>query len=126
MQGGSFLGLATHRPTAGWRDAIYYRYWMNRAHFHVPAHLGVRTRRFKLIHFYDSNLGPDGRTQVRGARPGVREPFWEFFDLQEDPLETRNAYSDPAYRSRIAELKRVLEDLRATYGDDRDGLVIGD
>lgn len=125
MQGRSFLGLATERRSEGWRDAIYYRYWMNRAHFNVPAHLGVRTRRFKLIHFYDSDLGPDGRTQVRGARPGVREPFWEFYDLQEDPLELRNAYSDPAYRSRIAGLKRTLGALRAQYGDVQDGLVIG-
>ena len=126
MQGRSFLAIAKGRLPADWRDAVYYRYWMSRAHFNIPAHLGLRTKRYKLIFFYDNHLGPDGTKPVRGARPNVRDPFWEFYDLQEDPLEVNNAYSDPAYRDRIAALKRRIVELRNQYGDNADGLAIGD
>ncbi len=126
MQGCSFLGIAGGRPPAESREALYYRYWMNRAHFNVPAHLGVRTKWEKLIYFYDSDLGPDGTGRVNGARPGLREPFWEYYDLRDDPLEEQNLYGDPPSRARIAELKALLEQLRQQYGDDRDGLSLSD
>ena len=126
MQGRSLLGIAKGRPAAQWREAVYYRYWMNRAHFNIPAHLGVRTKRHKLIYFYDNNIGPDGMTPVKGARSGVREPFWEFYDLQEDPREERNLYEDPARKARISELREVLNLMRRQYGDDRDGLQFVD
>ena len=126
MQGKSFLDLAKGNPPADWRDAVYYRYWMNRAHFNVPGHLGVRTKRHKLIYFYDSDVGPDGKTLVNGARPNVRDPFWEFYDLEEDPDEMRNVYADPVYQSQIRSLKERLRELRSQYGDDRDGLAFAD
>jgi arylsulfatase A-like enzyme len=126
IQGRSALAVAEGRTPDDWRDAIYYRYWMNRAHFNVPAHLGVRTSRYKLVYFYDSDRGPDGSTLVRGARPNVREPFWELYDLERDPLEVENRIDDPAYRSRVADLKRRLQELRQLYEDDQDGLRIAD
>ena len=122
MQGRSFLGIAKGSIPADWREAVYYRYWMNRAHFNIPSHLGVRTKRHKLIYFYDNDTGPDGRSLVRGARPNVRDPFWEFYDLQADPLEVSNIYEDPSQQGRIKELKQTLHNLRDHYGDDRDGL----
>ncbi len=122
MQGRSFLGIAKGLAPKSRREALYYRYWMNRAHFNVPAHLGVRTKRDKLIYFYDNNVGPDGVTPVRGARPSVREPFWEYFDVEEDPLERHNLYMDPARQSRIAEMKDLLHRMRRMYSDDEDGL----
>ena len=121
-QGRSFLGIAKGTVPADWRDAVYYRYWMNRGHFNIPGHLGVRTKRYKLIYFYDNDIGPDGRTRVNGARPNVRDPFWEFYDLWEDPLELENAYDDPAYRDRVLALKKRILELRDQYGDNRDGL----
>lgn len=124
MQGRSFLDIARGDVPADWRDAVYYRYWMNRAHFNIPSHLGIRTQRYKLIYFYDSDAGPDGRTLVKGARPNVRDPFWEFYDLREDPLEVRNAYEDAAHQQRIRGLKKRLAELRGLYGDDRDGVRI--
>ena len=124
VQGRSALAVAEGRTPDDWRDAIYYRYWMNRAHFNVPAHLGVRTKKDKLVYFYDNPLGADGSTPVAGARPNVREPFWEFYDLDRDPLEVENRIDDPEYRRRIAELKLRLQELRELYGDDQDGLRI--
>ncbi len=126
MQGRSFLDIARGEAPADWRDAVYYRYWMSRGHFNIPGHLGVRTKRDKLIYFYDSDIGPDGRTLVNGARPNVRDPFWEFYDLEEDPLELNNAYDEPAYRDRISSLKKRIMELRDHYGDNRDGLEFAD
>jgi len=124
MQGRSFLSIAKGNAPADWRDAIYYRYWMNRAHFNVPAHFGVRTERYKLAYFYDKSTGPDGRTSVRGARPNVRDPFWEFYDLQQDPLELQNLIDDERYNDRIQALARRLIELRSQYGDDQDELDV--
>lgn len=122
MQGRSLLGIAKGSNAPDWREAVYYRYWMNRAHFNIPAHLGIRTKRYKLIYFYDNDVGPDGTTLVKGARPNVRDPFWEFYDLESDPLEVSNIYDDPAQQGRIKELKQAIHDLRNRYGDNRDGL----
>ena len=44
-------------------------------------------------------------------------PEWEFFDLQKDPREMRNGYSDPAYAKTIADLKARLAKLQAYYKD---------
>ena len=126
MQGRSFLPLARGESPSDWRDAVYYRYWMSRGHFNIPGHVGVRTERYKLIYFYDSPVGPDGKTLVNGARPNVRDPFWEFYDLEEDPLEVRNLYGDQAHAHRIDRLKGRLRALRRQYGDDRDGLAFAD
>lgn len=125
MQGKSFMPVAKGEVPGGWRDAIYYRYWMNRGHFNIPGHLGLRTKRYKLIYFYDSDRGPDGRTLVNGARPNVRDPFWEFYDLAEDPHEVNNLYGDSRYSDRIQRLKLRLGELRKQYGDDQDGLDLG-
>lgn len=125
MQGKSFMPVAKGEVPGGWRDAIYYRYWMNRGHFNIPGHLGLRTKRYKLIYFYDSDRGPDGRTLVNGARPNVRDPFWEFYDLAEDPHEVNNLYGDSQYSDRIRRLKLRLGALRKQYGDNRDGLDLG-
>ena len=125
MQGKSFMPVAKGEVPGGWRDAIYYRYWMNRGHFNIPGHLGLRTKRYKLIYFYDSDRGPDGRTLVSGARPNVRDPFWEFYDLAEDPEEVNNLYGDSRYSDRVRRLKLRLGELRKQYGDDQDGLDLG-
>ncbi len=126
MQGRSFLSIARGETPSDWREAVYYRYWMNRGHFNIPGHLGVRTKRYKLIYFYDSPTGPDGKTLVKGARPNVRDPFWEFYDLQEDPLEVRNLYGEPSHEERIGALRKRITELRQQYGDDRDGLDLSD
>ena len=126
MQGRSFMPIAEGASPSDWRDAIYYRYWMNSGHFNIPGHLGLRTKRYKLIYFYDSDRGPDGRTLVNGARPNVRDPFWEFYDLAEDPNEVNDLYGDSKYADRIRRLKLRLGKLREQYGDDQDGLDLGD
>ena len=44
-------------------------------------------------------------------------PEWEFFDLEKDPREMRNAYSEPGYQKIIANLKVRLAALQSKYKD---------
>ena len=61
--------------------------------------------RFKLIRFYQTDE-------------------WEFYDLQEDPEELTNQYSNPKYLNTIDQLKAELEELRLHYRDDTDTRVM--
>ncbi len=95
MQGESLIPLMQN-PDAEWRDAIYYHYYEEGEH-NVARHEGVRTDRYKLIHFYD-----------------VGE--WEFYDLEQDPHEMQSRYDDySAYAEEVQRLKGILERLREQY-----------
>ena len=96
MQGRSLLPLVSNRTTS-WRDAIYYHYYEYPGPHSVKRHYGIRTDRFKLIHFYND----------------IDE--WEFYDLAEDPNEMNNRYSHDNYRPLIDSLKKELADLEAHY-----------
>jgi len=85
-----------------WREAIYYHYYEYPSVHMVPRHYGIRTQRYKLMHFYQ--FGDE----------------WEFYDLERDPDELTNAYGDPAYAEIIAETKKQLKDLQEYYEDDSD------
>jgi len=109
IQGRSFRDNLQGRTPADWRRAVYYRYWQ---HLDVrPAHFGIRTDRYKLAFFYGQPLG------LPGTMTTPTTPAWEFYDLQEDPHELRNAIDDPAYRPVIDSLKVELQQLRAQVGD---------
>jgi hypothetical protein len=103
--------LAGERP-AGWRTSMYYRYWMHRDDAHlVPAHYGVRTKRHKLICFYNDPLDQPG---ARGPSDPVE---WELYDLVADPFEVRNVIDDPAYQAVAGELRAELARLQHELGD---------
>src|SRR5699024_8274092 len=51
MQGRSFAPLLDEGGSSDWRQSIYYHYYDHGIHG-VPRHDGVRTERYKLIHFY--------------------------------------------------------------------------
>ena len=51
VQGESFRKLVKGE-TKEWRDAIYYTYYEYPGEHNVARHNGVRTERYKLIHFY--------------------------------------------------------------------------
>ena len=95
VQGKSFLPLLMGREVNDWRQSIYYHYYDHGLHG-VPRHDGVRTDRYKLIHFYtDDN--------------------WEFYDLQNDPNEVNNLYGSEDHSKKIKQLKAVLDRLRNEY-----------
>ncbi|ULT25515.1 DUF4976 domain-containing protein [Sphingobacterium sp. E70] len=109
IQGESFRkNLAGDTPN-NWRKSMYYRYWQ---HAPIrPAHLGVRDERYKLIYFYGQPL------EMTGSDKKTTAPAWEFYDLQNDPMETHNAINDKQYTKEISRLKKKLIKLKAEAGD---------
>ncbi len=124
MQGRSFRPQLQGSTPPDWREAMYYRYWMNREHHNVAAHYGLRTLKHKLIYYYYDGCGQPGTTgQVfAGTGPVVPldfAPEWELFDLEKDPREWNNVAGDPAYAGVFRELKDELHRLQAEVGDVR-------
>ncbi len=125
MQGKSFKGaIEGEREPSSWRDATYYRYWMHMAHSHNnPAHFGVRTKRYKLIFYYGKDYtdlqaghkvhGKDGNRFWRDT-PSA----WELYDLDRDPTEMVNQYSNPEYAKVVKALKKRLTQLREEANED--------
>ena len=68
----------------------------------IPRHYGIRTDRYKLMHFY----------QFGGE--------WELYDLKSDPDEKTNIYGEKDVKKLTAKLKKQLKDLQKHYEDDSD------
>lgn len=100
MQGRSMKTLLNEK-NSNWRDAMYYHYYEYPHGWHmVKRHYGIRTQRYKLIHFYDD------------------VDIWELYDLKKDPHELNNVYDDPQYSNVVENLKKRLKELRIKYRDD--------
>jgi arylsulfatase A-like enzyme len=113
MQGRSFRPMLVGSTPDDWREALYYRYWMHKAHHNVYAHYGIRTHDYKLIYYYADALGQEG------AIDETYEPEWELFDLKADPYELNNVYHDPAYAETVQTLTTELHRLQSEFGDTR-------
>ena len=113
VQGRSFAPLLTGATPDDWPQAMYYRYWMHGDSSHAcPAHYGVRTRRHKLICYYNDPLGQPGAV-------GPADPVeWELFDLVADPIEVDNLWGRPGTGPLVEELLAELARLQAEVGDD--------
>jgi arylsulfatase A-like enzyme len=98
--GESWRPLLERRPVP-WRDAWMYEYFEYPAITCTGKMRGIRTDRWKLIHY-------------------IQNPqAYELFDLEQDPEERLNLYDKPEHRSRAAGLKARLEAMRTELGDDR-------
>jgi arylsulfatase A-like enzyme len=114
FQGRSFRPALRGETPDDWRTGMYYRYWMHCDKPHnVYAHYGIRTKRYKLIYYYNDALGQPGTADE------TYEPEWELFDLERDPLELNSVVDDPAYADVVADLKGELHRLQAEVGDVR-------
>ena len=98
MQGESMKPLLVSGKAKNWRKEVYYHYYERS--FGLTAHYGLRTERYKLIHFYDPI------------------DSWELYDLEKDPHEINNLYSDPAYANTIKDLREKLKQQQQKYKDD--------
>jgi arylsulfatase A-like enzyme len=98
LQGQSLLPLLTGSGIYN-RDALYYHYYEYPGIHAVKRHYGVRTARYKLIHFYHD----------------IDE--WELYDLATDPDELNNVYDNPAYAGTRDSLHLKLTELMKQCGD---------
>lgn len=99
MQGQSLVPVLEGKTPADWRKSVYYHYYEFPQPHHVQPHYGIRTERYKLIHFY-------------------KKDEWELFDLQIDPQELKSIYAEASSAELVARLKKELTALRAQYQDD--------
>lgn len=98
MQGKTLKQLLERKASnEDFRDAIYYHYYDFPAFHMVKKQYGVRTKRYKLIHFYDD----------------IDE--WELYDLEKDPDEIKNLINDKSYDDIKKQLLITLKSLQKEY-----------
>jgi arylsulfatase A-like enzyme len=82
-----------------WRKDWLYEYYEYPGPHSVKKHRGVRTERYKYIHYYE-------------------EPQeCELYDLEKDPQEKDNLYGKKGYEDLTKQLQARLEELRKETGD---------
>ena len=99
IHGCSFLPLLKGENYEPNRDGIYYHYYEFPDEHNVKPHLGIRTERYKLIHFYEDDV-------------------WELYDLQNDKNEMNNIYGKEGTEELTIVLKDKLEKLKEQYGEE--------
>src|SRR5690606_25640657 len=101
MQGQSLKPVIDNdgKEVENWRDAVYYHYYEYPSWHMVKRHYGVRTDRYKLIHFYND----------------IDE--WELYDLEKDPKEMNNVYQSAVYADVAQQMHRKLKQLQEQYQD---------
>lgn len=98
MDGQSLLPLVKEEVNE-WREGLYYHYYEYPGAHSVKRHYGIRTDRYKLIHFYNDI------------------DTWELYDLETDPNEMNNLYGQSGMESITQKLKTALKKLQMQYDD---------
>ncbi|HEY8456012.1 MAG TPA: sulfatase-like hydrolase/transferase [Actinopolymorphaceae bacterium] len=104
-QGESLLGLARGEPGAWTRDWALCEYRNSGHPYDVPVHTTMlRHDRWKLVAYH-------------GAPATDRERSGELYDLEADPQELYNLWSDPAHRKTRVQLQEMLLDVLVATED---------
>jgi arylsulfatase A-like enzyme len=98
MQGEQLQPLLSGKAD-DWRNALYYHYYEYPGIHMVKRHYGIKTNRYKLIHFYHD----------------VDE--WELYDLEKDSQEMKNVYGTTEYAEVQKDLHARLKLLQEQYKD---------
>jgi arylsulfatase A-like enzyme len=99
MQGKSMLPPAEGKTNIPWRKDWLYEYYEYPGFENVRPCRGVRTDRYKFIHFF------------------IEPEEFELYDLHTDPDEMSNLYGKQGYEELTARLKDRLAALRAETND---------
>jgi arylsulfatase A-like enzyme len=97
FQGRSLMPLV-ERENVEWRKDWLYEYYEYPAYENIPPCRGLRTERYKYIEYFTQNA-------------------FELYDLETDPDELHNLYSDPKYADLVSTLRKRLEELRRETND---------
>lgn len=84
MDGMSLSPLFKDKNYPQWRDALYYHFYDYPAVGMVREHYGIRTERYKLMHWNSKGVGQE---------KGVDVDHWELYDLESDINEMNNLYN---------------------------------
>lgn len=76
-----------------WRNMFYYEHQFN--HPGIPKSEAVVSLDYKLIHYYE-----------------LPDSCYEFYDLKNDPFETKNLINNSAYKNLIEKYMQLLDSLR--------------
>jgi arylsulfatase A-like enzyme len=98
FQGHSLMRLLAD-PNVRWRTDWLYEYYEYPGNEEVRPCRGVRTERYKYIHYF------------------TEPQEFELYDLKEDPEELHNLYGDPSHAPLRRQLAARLEELRRETGD---------
>jgi arylsulfatase A-like enzyme len=104
IQGVSMRPILENK-NAKWRKSIYYHYYGYPEIHQVRKHYGVKTNRYKLIHFY-------GEPKRQGDEA---IDYWEMYDNNKDTFEMNNIYNNPKFRKVQKTLHIELNRLRELY-----------
>ena len=99
IQGVSLMPLLEGKTPKKWRKSLYYHFHEYPAEHAVKRHYGIRTERYKLVHFYNDI------------------DQWELYDLKEDPKELNNIYGKPETEKLTKKLRKELWGLQVQYDD---------
>ncbi|MFC2097264.1 sulfatase [Bacteroidota bacterium] len=99
IQGRSMRPVLKAKTPKNWRNSMYYHYYEYPQPHKVRRHYGLRTQKYKLIHFYDDI------------------DAWELFDMDKDPNELNNVIDNPDYNDVVKKLKAELIKQREIVGD---------
>jgi len=103
VQGRSLVPMLKGEEPPSWRKDWLYEYYEYPGPHDVRKNRGVRTERYKLIHYYEPP-----------------EEF-ELYDLQEDPGELHNLYGETSYATLTQDLRQRIRELRKETGDHDTG-----
>jgi len=97
MQGKSLVPFFQGQTPSEWRTDFFVEHLFN--HPEIPKHEGVRGERYKYARYFEQS-----------------PVYEELYDLQEDPMETKNLAGDPAHARTLDLLRKRTDELQKQYG----------